>query len=143
MRKNVERADMTLLEIKRRHLSDIDVDEEIPLYAMFTAILLPDYYRSSTTRDKTEAEIALAHTFLAIQAYRDRYGSYPALLKELKTKLGWKLPEDPFSGKDLKYITVKSGYKLYSIGTNMKDDGGVGNSDDPTKSADIVWDIKN
>jgi len=35
----------------------------------------------------------------AAMTYKDRFGSYPASLKDLKSRLGWKIPDDPFSGK--------------------------------------------
>jgi len=61
---------------------------------------------------------------LALQAYKARHGAYPASVEELKTKLGWKLPKDPFSEKDFVYRRRDKGFILYSVGPDMKDDGG-------------------
>jgi hypothetical protein len=33
---------------------------------------------------------------------------------------------DLFTGKELKYRQLEKGYLLYSVGPNMKDDGGEG-----------------
>ena len=74
-------------------------------------------------------------------AYKDRFGAYPKSLDELRSKLGWKLQTDPFSGKDFVYRRQGKGFLLYSIGENLKDDGGL----DPRRGnvkredADIVW----
>jgi hypothetical protein len=51
------------------------------------------------------------------------------------------LPQDPFSGKDFVYRRTGGDYSLYSIGQNLKDDGGKvpEKSEDRTKSGDLVW----
>ena len=65
-------------------------------------------------------------------------------LKELKSKVGWTLPDDPFSGKSFVYKQTAHGFRLYSLGANLRDDGGLpseamgGNPSDVGKG-DIVW----
>ena len=49
----------------------------------------------------------------------------PQVAERITTKLGWKLPDDPFSGKALIYKPRAKGFVIYSIGPNMKDNGGV------------------
>lgn len=75
-------------------------------------------------RFATRNRIALDQMLLALQAYKARHGAYPASVEELKTKLGWKLPKDPFSEKDFVYKRRDKGFILYSVGPDMKDDGG-------------------
>jgi len=72
-------------------------------------------------------------------AFKDRHSIYPASLAELRAKLGWKLPEDPFSGKDFIYKRQGKGFILYSIGQNLKDDGGIEPSKNDRDKGDIVW----
>jgi len=55
----------------------------------------------------------------------------------LRSRLGWKLPQDPFSGKDFVYKRQGKGFLLYSIGENLKDDGGLAAPEEAP--ADIVW----
>lgn len=76
-------------------------------------------------RDYAVTEISGSRILLALMAYRSRYGSYPSSLDQLRSKLGWIVPEDPFSGKDFDYKTKGKGFLLYSIGPNLKDDSGV------------------
>jgi hypothetical protein len=49
---------------------------------------------------------------------------YPGSLADLRRVVGWPLPEDPFSGKPFVYRRKDSTYLLYSIGPDLKDDGG-------------------
>lgn len=53
--------------------------------------------------------------------------------------LGWKIPEDPFSGKDFIYKRQEKGFILYSIGRNMKDDGGKESPNSDPDRYDMVW----
>jgi hypothetical protein len=59
-----------------------------------------------------------------LAAYRAEHHSYPARLADLTPKFTAKLPKDPFADGDLHYKREGSGYLLYSVGPNAKDDGG-------------------
>jgi len=55
----------------------------------------------------------------------------------------WKLPTDPFTGKDMVYKQAGDGFILYSVGYDLKDNGGTalqprGRAE---PSGDIVWRI--
>jgi hypothetical protein len=79
--------------------------------------------------------------FAALLAYKSRFGSYPTNLAELRNKLGWKLPKDPYTGGDFTYRRDESGFILYSFGPDLKDHGGM-QPIDPSelyKRGDIVW----
>ena len=43
---------------------------------------------------------------------------------QLRQALEWETPEDPFSGKDFVYRRDDKGYLLYSLGSDLDDDGG-------------------
>ena len=91
-------------------------------------------------RDAAIAHLALAQAALGLQAYRATNGSYPASLDDLKAKLNWPLRTDPFSGEDLVYRREGNSFLLYSIGENLKDDGGKAiEGDRYGDSSDIVW----
>ncbi|MEN6370751.1 MAG: hypothetical protein ABFD64_01950 [Armatimonadota bacterium] len=108
-------------------------------------IIMSGISRTTLVRDKTLADIGLAQATIAAMAYRDRFGSYPASMKDLKSRLGWKIPDDPFSGKPFIYRQKKSGFVIYSIGANLKDDGGKpqppGKRSD-SGNYDIAWKCK-
>ena len=82
---------------------------------------------------------------VAFACYHTQHGRWPAELKELCPSLLKTIPADRFSGKPLVYRPSKDGYLLYSIGKNMRDDGGQWNTPGPDageKTDDIVAEVK-
>lgn len=96
-----------------------------PVYATVTRRYFPVFDGARTGRDRAEAQLAVARVAMAAQAYRSQFHSYPKSLAELSARLGWNLPDDPLSGKPLIYKRTDKGFKVYSVGTDMKDDGGI------------------
>jgi hypothetical protein len=62
---------------------------------------------------------------LALQEARQRDGRYPLALRELVPQTLSAVPRDPFAEQPLRYRRKGSGYLLYSIGPDLKDDGGT------------------
>ena len=60
----------------------------------------------------------------ALAAWRSDRGGYPKRLAVLAPKYLKSVPTDIFNGKPLNYRVTKTGYLLYSVGPNGKDDGG-------------------
>jgi hypothetical protein len=79
----------------------------------------------SVSAFSTNAHISCMQTGMAVKAYESRYGSYPENLGQVESKLGWKLPRDPYTKLPLRYHRQGNGFEVYSCGPNMKDDGGV------------------
>jgi len=102
----------------------LDAEPKLPRYALMSAILLPGYGHCAAQRDNGVAEIAGSRIFLALHVYHHRFDSYPETLDELRAKLQWEIPKDIFSGKDFVYERQDKGFLLYSIGADLKDDGG-------------------
>ena len=113
-------------------------EPDIPKYAFISVFLLPAYSGASASRDEAEAELAEVQITLGLQIYHNRFNSYPSTLADLHSKLNWRTPQDPFSGKDLIYKPHTRGFLLYSVGLNLKDDGGIEDKKNPNKD-DIVW----
>ncbi len=89
-------------------------------------------------RDGNVAHADLARLALSAEKYENAHGKYPESLEEIKPYYPEeKLPVDPFTGKDYIYKKLPDGYKIYSLGLNMKDDGGIG----PTPQEDIVFEV--
>jgi hypothetical protein len=145
------------LDLPYRQIISDHIDEHLdlaksnlPEYAVFAASIGPnDIFRGVCgRRDQATASISGDQIFLALLAYKDIHGSYPRTLDELRSELGWKLKEEPFSGKDFIYKLEGKGFLLYSIGINLKDDGGRSRTDFPRRPGkrglaeeadDIAW----
>lgn len=139
MRRWIDLSSMSYHDLMAKRL-DKAFDPEIPRYALGSAICLPVAGISSWGRG--EASVSGDRIFLALIVYKDRFGVYPASIDELRAKLGWKIALDPFSGRDFTYKRQGRGFLLYSIGENLKDDGGrepSGNNRRSREQGDIVW----
>jgi RNA polymerase sigma factor (sigma-70 family) len=87
----------------------------------------------------TLANVRLALTALALERFRTAHNHrYPATLSELAPNYLDAVPEDPFDGQPLRYRTQGAGYLLYSIGFDLKDDGGKRMTD---KGGDLVFEV--
>lgn len=123
-------------------------DSETPRFNVISSSLLTMPQSAHQYRDVAVAQIASARIALALDQHKQDSGSYPASLGELSYMKNWKAPLDPFSGKSLIYKRKGSGYILYSVGTDNKDNGGkdLGTSKPKAISYkeehDIVWAVE-
>jgi hypothetical protein len=99
-------------------------EKAIPNYAIMARIISPVFSKMSLNRYFIAADLAETQVLLATQAYRSKFGSYPTSIDDLGKRLGWKLPADPFNGNDLVYKPAPNGFLVYSVGPDMKDNGG-------------------
>jgi len=130
---------------------------EAPFYYLITYTAAPPGRMMITQRDRAIANRNATQVILALKAYHAKFGTYPATLGPLRGFLGgasaapemgrsriqgWKIPDDPFSGKPFAYRPQGAGYMLYSWGEDLDDDGGRPvpqqvRTDPP--DGDIVW----
>jgi hypothetical protein len=94
-----------------------------PHWAIITRLVVPPVSRADLRLESALAQRRLLQTALGLQVYRQRYGRYPSALAELRA-MGWVVPTDNFTGQDFLYRRRGAGYLLYSVGPNLKDDGG-------------------
>ena len=80
--------------------------------------------KSAQRRDEAVANRALVGAALGIELYKQKVGRYPATLDDVRKAMAWEIEPDPFSGEDLIYRPIGTAYLLYSIGPDLKDDGG-------------------
>lgn len=66
----------------------------------------------------------MSRTVFALAAYRAKHKEYPEKLVDLAPKYLPAVPHDLFARAPLRYRREASGYVLYSVGKNAKDDGG-------------------
>jgi hypothetical protein len=114
------------------------------LSTVLAMMLFPGFSRASIQRDVCDAGILSCRTMLDLVKFKHTFGVYPKSLDELKSQLKVEVPVDPMSGKDFIYKRLGNGFLLYSIGGNMRDDGGKwdrrSNYAPPGKDLDdIVW----
>lgn len=106
--------------------------EKEPGYEM-SAILMPIY---ANAQDKALGEAArknLREGLLRIADFHRRFHRFPTASESVPL-----LPQDPFANAPMKYRPTSDGFALYSIGENLRDDGG---NDRPAKKGDPAPDI--
>jgi hypothetical protein len=84
-----------------------------------------------------EAKLDLMQMGLVLEQYQADHGSYPDTLDAIEPRLGGSLPVDPFSGEQYHYRPTGDSFRLYSVGRNLTDDGGI----DVRRARfdDLVW----
>ena len=105
--------------------------EALPAYCQLTKVLVPILLGAPARCDEKAAGLARAQVALALVACHNETGEWPESMDQLRKIVKWDLPQDPFSGKDLLYRRDGEGWVLYSVGPDLKDDGGTGD--------DMVW----
>jgi hypothetical protein len=93
---------------------------------LLIGLLAPAVKACVEAQQQAETLAALGDVVLALGAYRTDHGHYPDSLAALQPKYVDKLPADPYSGGRVQYRREKEGYALYTVGPNLKDDGGYG-----------------
>jgi hypothetical protein len=92
-----------------------------------TAMLLPStdgFVRASNsgTIDRSQTEV-----MISIEQYRRMHGELPTKLAQLVPEFLPTVPVDPFDGKPFRYLVDDLEIKVYSVGVNGIDDGGLEN----------------
>lgn len=102
--------------------------------------------RTAWRENQGIAHQRLALTALAVESFRNETGRLPETLEELTPKYFEKIPEDPFTGMELKYRRMDKGYITYSIGSDREDNGGLEKADkkesEDKQSYDITFTVE-
>jgi hypothetical protein len=98
---------------------------------VLAATLLPILRAIVIACDRSEQYERNSQIVFALAAYRLENARYPKKLDELVPRYLGRIPDDVFSGKPPIYKPSASGYLLYSVGPNGKDDGGRWIFDEP------------
>lgn len=78
---------------------------------------------------RDQANSRMVRTALALRKFQLAHQSYPVRIGELVPHEIPQIPTDPFSGQAIKYRRTASGYVLYSVGVNGRDDRGRSTED--------------
>jgi len=103
-------------------------------------MLLPALSRACNWEARLDAQLGNAEIALALHIYKAKYGEFPDSLKKLIPEILTSLPLDPFTGKDYIYRRKEEGFIVYSVGDNLKDNGGKWRKKQKCiGDFDIVW----
>ncbi len=107
-----------------------------PISAAFS--LNADRTRFNDAREKTQLDLMLLR--LALRAYRAEKGAYPPNLAALSNGTLKRIPTDDFNGGKPYFYTQKNGdYRLWSIGPDTKNDGGVAIKSGSAPRGNLPW----
>jgi hypothetical protein len=88
-----------------------------------------EYEGARVAQLQADSFIRLIQLGFALTAYQRETGAYPASLADLAPGILGDVPLDPCSGADFVYQPSESGFLLYSLGLNLKDDNGLSDDD--------------
>lgn len=128
-----------------RHTLDLPYQESIATMdnchryeGVMTRLLLPACQRVRTAAAQGDAVDKLVQLAKASVLYREAKGKYPEKLDDLVPVYLAQVSIDPFDGKPLRMKKTDKGLVLYSVGPNLKDDGGT-RAENNTMEGDIVF----
>ncbi len=113
---------------------------ELPDWAGMASTMIPDPTVPLIRRDEAVAWKRICLIGLAI----GEGDAAPEDLQAIRANLGEDTLADVFSGRPLRYVRRSDGYVLYSVGRDLKDDGGAPErhvAADWHRSGDLVWAI--
>jgi hypothetical protein len=97
---------------------------EIPRFYLLSSLVTLMDENALLRRATIEAKTLAARAGIACKIYQKKTGQFPEQLSQLVPDILPEVPIDPFSGKELIYRRTPSGFIVYSVGSNGKDDGG-------------------
>lgn len=113
---------------------------ELPPWDMLSRMMLPAIARTRQAYARADVKIDLVRLVAALHQYRAENGSFPVRLRQLVPDYLDAVPVDRFSqkGEPLQYKNhAGRGYTVYSIGLDLRDQGGV--PGDTPETGDMVY----
>lgn len=115
-------------------------------YSLLGYMLVPDLPKAQTKAARGQTLNQLAMVACALERFRLEHGGYPKGLSELTPR---ELPgtiQDPMAGAPLQYEPTSdqsavnpAGFKLWSVGLDGRDDGGLPRNQENNARSDWVW----
>jgi type II secretory pathway pseudopilin PulG len=112
---------------------------KITPYSVLALKLVPDLSGAPAKAARAETLNQLAIVACALERFRLEHGSYPKDLSALVPKFKPAAPRDPMSDSAFRYEASGVQYKLWSVGLNGRDDGGVMLRSRNDTQGDWVW----
>ena len=98
--------------------------DSLPWYHKISESVLPNFSSVFLKLATLEAMFDTGRVGLACKIYKNRHGEFPEALTDLAPEILEEIPVDPFTGASLIYRKEGDGFIVYSVGSNLKDDGG-------------------
>lgn len=139
-------AQLAFTERRYREVAPIEDPTELLLhrlrwFAPATHDLFPLFSRAVIKREMGIAQLNQFQIALMLNVHRQVRGEYPETLDVLARVVNWQPPHDIFSGEAFHYRREGDGYILWSLASDLDNDGGEG-PDAPGRDwedCDIVW----
>lgn len=100
--------------------------KEIPWYYKLARMRIPNFWSALLKKATLDALVETARIGIACKIFKNLYGDFPEILDELSPGILAEIPLDPFTGKPYIYKKDDTGFIVYSVGSNLKDEGGRG-----------------
>ncbi len=108
------------------------------LFHLMSSISLPVFSTLQVGAAETTARLNAAQVAIALERYHLVHQFWPTQLAVLQPDFLSQIPIDPINGQPLRYRLETDGrYRIWSIGWNEQDDGGLADKD--RKKGDWVW----
>lgn len=109
-------------------------------HTLLAAQLAPAVSRAHAKGARLLASTRLGEVACALERFRLASGKYPETLDELVPRQLTSVPLDPMNRQPLKYQrNDDGGYRMWSVGLNGRDDGGVMKLSQDDRLGDWVW----
>ncbi len=102
------------------------IKNETPWTYKMMGALVPDIEAVLLKRATLDALFDTARIGIACKIFKNLNGDFPDELSELSPGILDEIPVDPFTGNPYVYRKGDSGFIVYSVGSNQKDEGGRG-----------------
>jgi hypothetical protein len=98
--------------------------QNAPKLYFITHLLVPALGRVTAEELHSLARLRATRAGIAVERFRLANGRLPDSLDELVPKFLDAVPSDPFDDNPIRYKKLPKGFVTYSIGPDLKDDGG-------------------
>ncbi|MEW6305159.1 MAG: hypothetical protein AB1705_16915 [Verrucomicrobiota bacterium] len=109
----------------------------------FSGMALPNFSRAALTATRNETQRRMTVVAIALKRCQLKHGRHPAGLAALAPEFLAEIPRDPMAGAPFQYRLEKdSGFTLYSVGEDGKDDGGDATPSAPGSKRFGLWECQ-
>lgn len=142
----------TRIDRKTGRVADSSLSEEIErerdqasylqrYRCLLAHIAMPIFASAEDAFLRSQVYVDQGRVGCALELHRMAHGSFPAALGELVPALLPAVPIDPWDGQPLRYERTETGYRLWAIGKDRKDDGGEPPASKAARKRDELWQI--